>query len=63
MRSLVQQRLERAGMTQRELSDRLGVHKVTVCRWCSDEGIRSMTIRQLERVADAVGCGVKDLFE
>ncbi len=50
-------------MTQRELAERLGVHKVTVCRWCSDSGVLSMTIRQLVRVADVIGCGVKDLFD
>lgn len=63
MRSLVQERLNEAGMTQRELAERLGVHKVTVCRWCSDSGVPSMTIRQLARVADVIGCGVKDLFD
>ena len=63
MRSRVREMAERAGMSERELARRLGVHHVTVCRWARRDGIGSMSLRTAESVARALGCRVADLFD
>ena len=62
MRSMIRNRVKEAGITQAELARRIGVDKQTVFRWCGD-GIRVLTLGKAERVADALGCRVRDLFD
>lgn len=52
-----------ADETQSGLARRLGVDRITVHRWVTDEGVLMMSLRQAEKVASALGCKVKDLFE
>lgn len=63
MRSRLREMLAGAGMSERELARRLGVHFVTVCRWARGDGICSMSLRTAASVARALGCRVADLFD
>ena len=49
-------------MTMQGLADAAGVHRDTVGRWCTDEGIGGMRMKDAESVAAARGCRVSDLF-
>lgn len=49
-------------MTMQGLADATGVHRDTVGRWCTDEGIGGMRMKDAESVADALGCRVSDLY-
>ena len=49
-------------MTMQGLADAAGVHRDTVGRWCTDEGIGGMRMKDAESVAAALGCRVSDLF-
>lgn len=53
--------LEKYGITQMELADRLGINRVSVSRLLSEKNdIRLSTI---EKIANAIGCKVGDFFE
>lgn len=53
--------LEKYGITQMELADRLGINRVSVSRLLSEKNdIRLSTI---EKIAKAIGCKVGDFFE
>lgn len=49
-------------MTMQGLADAAGVHRDTVGRWCTDDGIGGMRMKDAESVAAALGCRVSDLF-
>lgn len=52
--------LEKYGITQMELADRLGINRVSVSRLLSEKNdIRLSTI---EKIAKAIGCKVGDFF-
>ena len=52
--------LEKHGITQMELADRLGINRVSVSRLLSEKNdIRLSTI---EKIAKAIGCEVGDFF-
>ena len=63
MKSRIKEVLARQGVTMRWLASALGVHEVTVSRWCTDEGIGGLRLRDAERVAAALGCRVAGLFD
>lgn len=50
-------------VTKRELARRLGVRPETVWRWSTDDGIGNVPLERLARIAEALGCGVADLYE
>ncbi|WP_418836968.1 helix-turn-helix domain-containing protein [Paratractidigestivibacter faecalis] len=49
-------------MTMQGLADAAGVHRDTVGRWCTDDGIGGMRMKDAESVAAALGCRVSDLY-
>lgn len=49
-------------MTMQGLADAAGVHRDTVGRWCTDDGIGGMRMKDAESVAAVLGCRVSDLF-
>ncbi len=55
--------IRRRGLTKRELARLVGVSEDTIGRAARDDGIGRLTLGKLERLAHALGCGVKDLFE
>jgi transcriptional regulator with XRE-family HTH domain len=48
-----------AGLTQRELAERLDVEPITVSRW--ERGVTSPSLPRLMRVAELTGTSVSDL--
>lgn len=50
---------ERAGLSQRELARRVGVHYMTIWNWEANQ--RGMTAHQLKAVADAFGVRMDDI--
>jgi transcriptional regulator with XRE-family HTH domain len=50
--------LKSKGMTQEELASKLGVHPVTLSQNLS----RNPTVNYLQRIADALGVNIIDLF-
>lgn len=48
---------------KRELADDVGVRPQAVGKWCTDKGMEGLTVGKLCRVADALGCDPRDLFE
>lgn len=65
MRSMLNVRLAEARMTKRELERRTGLGHTTVWHYATDgsDGIGSARMATLEKIARAIGCSVKDLFE
>ena len=63
MRSLLNPRICDAGITKRERARRVGVSEDTVGRWARDDGIEKATLGKLGRVAEALDCGICDLFD
>ncbi len=53
-------RREAAGMTQAELGKRLGVRQSAIAQW--EAGDKNHTTDKLPLLAEALGCGVGDLF-
>lgn len=53
--------LEKYGLTQIELADRLGINRVSVSRLLSDKN--DMRTSTLIKIANAIGCSVGELFE
>lgn len=50
-------------MTKRQVERALGVSKGTVYLWSTDRGIEGITLRNLSRLAGALGCRMADIFE
>lgn len=53
--------LEKYGLTQIELADRLGINRVSVSRLLSDKN--DMRTSTLIKIANAIGCNVGELFD
>ena len=49
-----------AGMTQRELADKLGISSVAVAKW--ESGENRPTADNLERLADIFGCSIDHIL-
>lgn len=54
---------KKESMTLREMEKRSGLSHVTILRARDDQGIRSCSLDTLGKLAQALGCRVKDLFE
>ncbi len=50
---------ERAGMTQTQLADKLGVDNSTVCKW--ETGVNSPMAKSLFKLADLFGCSIDEI--
>lgn len=53
--------LEKYGITQIELAERLGINRVSVSRLLSDKN--DMRTSTLIKIAKAIGCSVGELFD
>ena len=51
--------LKQNGMTQKQLADRLGVTRQSVCWWINGVTPHSS---KLPQIAEALGCSVQDLY-
>lgn len=51
---------EARGLTQFELSERSGIHRVTIARY--EIGDIGISLENAARIADALGCTVNDLI-
>ena len=54
----IKKELKLKGMSVQELADRLGISRVTLSTHINGKP----TIKMLERIAEAIGCQVKDFF-
>lgn len=63
MRAMLKTRLWEAGMTQKELSEAIGVSQSTVWRWCRWRWMKDMSVGRLVEVAEALGCDPEELFD
>lgn len=63
MKSNVRELMEKKGITLRALEDRTGLNHVTILRARDDEKIEGCQLKTLRKIAEALGCQVKDLFE
>lgn len=63
MRPRIKALLAERGLTMRWLASAMGVHEITVSRWCTPEGFGGMRMRDAEGVAYALRCRVSDLFD
>lgn len=63
LRSRVNVLLAERRMSKRELERRLGIAHSSAWRWTSDEGIAKLPLTKLQRLANAIGCEVEDLYE
>ena len=52
--------LKKRGLTQNELSERLGINRVSLSRLLSDKN--DMRISTIKKIADAIGCDVAEFF-
>ena len=51
------------GYTQSDLSEKIGVHRVTISRWeSSTEAWQSVKVYELEKIADALGITIDKLI-
>ena len=57
---LIKAKRKNAGLTQRELGERLGVSYQTVAQWEND--LRNPKPETLKRISDALGCTIRDLL-
>ena len=56
----IKEALKKRGITQNELSDRLGINRVSLSRLLSDKN--DMRISTIKKIADAIGCDVSEFF-
>ena len=63
IRSRVNLEIVRCHASKKDVERDLGISHDTLWRWSTDKGIASASIGKLERLADYLGCNVKDLFE
>lgn len=59
MKLRIKELIKEKGMTITELADKLGVNRVTL----SNSVNGNPTVETLNKIADAIGCPVTDLFE
>lgn len=57
---IIKDKRERAGMTQGELAERLGVDRTTVTKWESGDAMPRAD--KLPDIAKALGCTVDELY-
>lgn len=53
--------LNKYGVTQRDLADRMGMNRVSVSRLLSEKN--DLRISTIEKIANAIGCPVAELFD
>lgn len=58
---LIKQKRKQAGISQKELAQRLGVNQASVCLW--ESGKNSPRVGRLQKIAEILGCTVEELFE
>ena len=63
MKSRLEDMLAERRVKKRELADDVGVRPQAVGKWCTDKGMAGLTVGKLCRVADALACDPRDLFE
>lgn len=51
---------ERAGMTQAQLADSMGVNPSTVCRW--ESGVSNPVASKVIRLANLLHCTIDELY-
>ena len=56
----IKETLKQRGLTQNELSERLGINRVSLSRILSDKN--DMRISTIKKIADAIGCDVSEFF-
>ena len=56
----IKQVLKQRGLTQNELSERLGINRVSLSRLLSDKN--DMRMSTIKKIADAIGCDVSEFF-
>ena len=56
----IKETLKKRGLTQNELSDRLGINRVSLSRLLSDKN--DMRMSTIKKIADAIGCDVTEFF-
>ena len=56
----IKEALKKRGLKQNELSDRLGINRVSLSRLLSDKN--DMRMSTITKIADAIGCDVADFF-
>ena len=56
----IKETLKKRGLKQNDLSDRLGINRVSLCRLLSDKN--DMRISTIKKIADAIGCDVTEFF-
>ena len=56
----IAERRRAAGMTQEALAEKVGVGHSAVALW--ESGLRTPTTPTLPRLAEALGCGIGELF-
>ena len=64
MKSLLNVRLAEARITKRDLGRMTGISHNTLWQYSKDgDGLARARLGTLARIAEAIGCSVKDLFE
>lgn len=53
--------LNKYGVTQQDLADRMGMNRVSVSRLLSEKN--DLRISTIEKIANAIGCPVAELFD
>lgn len=53
--------LNKYGVTQQDLADRIGMNRVSVSRLLSEKN--DLRISTIEKIANAIGCPVAELFD
>ena len=53
--------LNKYGVTQQDLADRMGMNRVSVSRLLSEKN--DLRISTIEKIANAIGCTVAELFD
>lgn len=56
----IKEALKKRGLKQNDLSDRLGINRVSLSRILSDKN--DMRISTIKKIADAIGCDVAEFF-
>ena len=56
----IKETLKKRGLTQIDLSDRLGINRVSLSRILSNKN--DMRISTIKKIADAIGCDVSEFF-
>ena len=56
----IKEALKKRGLKQNDLSDRLGINRVSLSRLLSDKN--DMRFSTIKKIADAIGCDVSEFF-